>query len=87
VSLIRSLRTPARILVALKQTQEKWDKLEDENRQLNVLVATLRQQLNECRVQLGFEPDSTETRKNKEMLALLKTPCQQLKLTVRAEKY
>ena len=54
VSLIRCLRTPARILVALKQTQEKWDKLEDENRQLNVLVATLRQQLNECRVQLGF---------------------------------
>ena len=32
-------------VIALKQTQEKWDKLEDENRQLNVLVATLRQQV------------------------------------------
>ena len=66
--------------MALKQTQDKWDKLEEENRRLNALTAALRQQLNECKAQMG----SKQMPDDEQMMILLNTPFNEMKLTVRA---
>lgn len=67
-------------VMALKQTQDKWDKLEEENRRLNALTAALRQQLNECKAQMG----SKQMPDDEQMMILLNTPFNEMKLTVRA---
>lgn len=67
-------------VMALKETQDKWDKLEEENRRLNALTAALRQQLNECKAQMG----SKQMPDDEQMMILLNTPFNEMKLTVRA---
>ena len=71
-------------VINLQGTQEKWDKLEEENRRLNVLTASLRQQLADCKAKMESEPVSIPMSENEQMIKLLSTPLDNLKLTVRA---
>lgn len=71
-------------VIDLVQTQERWNKLEAENRRLNVLVASLRQQLTEYKAKTDSAPESIPMPENEQMIKLLSTPLEDLKLTVRA---
>lgn len=71
-------------VIDLAQTQEKWDNLQAENRRLNVLTASLRQQLADCKAKMDSEPESIPMPENEQMIELLSTPLEDLKLTVRA---
>lgn len=71
-------------VMALKETQDKWDKLEEENRRLNALTAALRQQLNECKAQMGSKHNTSPLPDDEHMMVLLNKPFDDMKLTVRA---
>ena len=71
-------------VINLQETQEKWDKLEEENRRLNVLTASLRQQLADCKAKMESEPVSIPMSEGKQINKILDTPFVNFNFTQRS---
>ena len=72
-------------VINLQEAQEKWDKLEQENKQLKVLNASLKQQLDDLRVAVASMPSLQPISKGEQINKTLDTPLDSFNFTQRSE--
>jgi len=71
-------------VINLQETQEKWDKLEQENKQLKVLNASLKQQLDDLRVAVASMPSLHPMSEGEQINKILDTPLGNFNFTQRS---
>ena len=71
-------------VINLQEDQEKWDKLEQENKQLKVLNASLKQQLDDLRVAVASMPSLQPMSEGEQINQILDTPFANFKFTQRS---
>ena len=71
-------------VINLQEDQEKWDKLEQENKQLKVLNASLKQQLDDLRVAVASMPSLQPMSEGKQINKTLDTPLDSFNFTQRS---
>ena len=71
-------------VINLQGTQEKWDKLEQENKQLKVLNASLKQQLDDLRVAVASMPSLQPISKGEQINKTLDTSLDSFNFTQRS---
>jgi len=71
-------------VINLQEDQEKWDKLEQENKQLKVLNASLKQQLDDLRVAVASMPSLQPMSEGEQINKILDTPFANFKFTQRS---
>ena len=71
-------------VINLQEDQEKWDKLEQENKQLKVLNASLKQQLDDLRVAVASMPSLQPISKGEQINKTLDTPFANFNFTQRS---
>lgn len=72
-------------VINLQEDQEKWDKLEQENKQLKVLNASLKQQLDDLRVAVASMPSLQPISKGEQINKTLDTSLDSFNFTQRSE--
>ena len=72
-------------VINLQEAQEKWDKLEQENKQLKVLNASLKQQLDDLRVAVASMPSLQPISKGEQINKTLDTSLDSFNFTQRSE--
>ena len=71
-------------VINLQEAQEKWDKLEQENKQLKVLNASLKQQLDDLRVAVASMPSLQPMSEGEQINKILDTPLGNFNFTQRS---
>ncbi len=71
-------------VINLQEDQEKWDKLEQENKQLKVLNASLKQQLDDLRVAVASMPSLQPMSEGEQINKILDTPFANFNFTQRS---
>ena len=71
-------------VINLQEDQEKWDKLEQENKQLKVLNASLKQQLDDLRVAVASMPSLQPMSEGEQRNKILDTPFANFNFTQRS---
>ena len=71
-------------VINLQEAQEKWDKLEQENKQLKVLNASLKQQLDDLRVAVASMPSLQPMSEGEQINKILDTPFANFNFTQRS---
>ena len=71
-------------VINLQEAQEKWDKLEQENKQLKVLNASLKQQLDDLRVAVASMPSLQPISKGEQINKTLDTSLDSFNFTQRS---
>ena len=71
-------------VINLQEDQEKWDKLEQENKQLKVLNASLKQQLDDLRVAVASMPSLHPMSEGEQINKILDTPLGNFNFTQRS---
>ena len=71
-------------VINLQEDQEKWDKLEQENKQLKVLNASLKQQLDDLRVAVASMPSLQPMSEGEQINKILDTPLGNFNFTQRS---
>ena len=71
-------------VINLQEAQEKWEKLEQENKQLKVLNASLKQQLDDLRVAVASMPSLQPMSEGEQINKTLDTPLDSFNFTQRS---
>jgi DNA-binding transcriptional MerR regulator len=71
-------------VINLQEAQEKWDKLEQENKQLKVLNASLKQQLDDLRIAVASMPSFQPMSECEQINKILDTPLGNFNFTQRS---